>query len=178
MILLPIAKGFVGGIAGTLAMRWYWKLITKAVGEDPRMRERNGEGALDDIGVIDMPVEEDESSTAAVGRMFYEAAKKRRPPQRVKRKASQVVHWSYGILQGGLYGAYLAARGRATLGRGTLWGFGMWLFGDELAVPALGLSKGPTAYPPSQHVYRLGAHLVYGATLAAVTKVLGVNEDL
>jgi uncharacterized membrane protein YagU involved in acid resistance len=39
-----------------------------------------------------------------------------------------------------------------------------WLVADEISVPLLGLSKGPTAYPVSTHVYAFASHLVYGMT--------------
>lgn len=171
MIVKPIVRGFIGGALGTLAMRGYWKLVTKLTGDDPRQREAEGEGPLDDMSVIDMG-RDDESSTAGFGRVIYEAATHRSPGPRKKKKLSKTVHWSYGILQGGLYGAATNLRKRGGLGSGALWGAAMWLLGDELAVPALGLSRGATAYPPSQHLHRLGAHVVYGLTLGAVNRAL------
>ena len=44
----------------------------------------------------------------------------------------------------------------------------LWLVADELAVPALGLAKGPRNYPLSAHGSALGSHLVYGAAAELV----------
>lgn len=49
---------------------------------------------------------------------------------------------------------------------------GLWLFGDELGVALLGLTKGPTAYPPVLHVNSLLAHVAYGLASAATTQAL------
>jgi uncharacterized membrane protein YagU involved in acid resistance len=53
---------------------------------------------------------------------------------------------------------------QVTAGVGIPFGAVFWAVGDEAAVPALGLAKGPTAYPISTHVYALASHLVYGLT--------------
>jgi putative membrane protein len=47
-----------------------------------------------------------------------------------------------------------------------------WLVVDETAVPVLGLSKPPTDYPASTHVYALASHLVYGLTAELVRRSL------
>jgi putative membrane protein len=51
-----------------------------------------------------------------------------------------------------------------TSGAGLPFGAAFWLLADEVSVPLLGLSKGPTEYPVSTHVYALASHLVYGVT--------------
>jgi uncharacterized membrane protein YagU involved in acid resistance len=54
-----------------------------------------------------------------------------------------------------------------TTGRGVAYGAAVWLFGDEIAVPALGLSKGPTEYPAKLHADVFFKHLVFGLCLEA-----------
>ena len=51
-----------------------------------------------------------------------------------------------------------------TTGAGIPFGAAFWLLADEISVPLLGLSKGPTEYPVSTHAYALASHLVYGVT--------------
>ena len=64
-----------------------------------------------------------------------------------------------------------------TAGTGGGYGAAVWLIGDEAVVPLLGLSKPPSQYPASTHVYALASHLVYGLTLEggrrAVRALLG-----
>jgi hypothetical protein len=55
---------------------------------------------------------------------------------------------------------------------GAVFGVGLWLIGDELALPLLGLSDKPTAYHPTRHVQSLAAHLGYGVATAATTRAL------
>lgn len=176
MFVASIIRGFIGGAVGTIAMQGYWKLVQKITGDDPRTRKRAGHHKLDDMSVITMDKPDDEGSTATVGRVIYEEATHHEPDPQTKQALSKAVHWTYGILQGGLYGALSSVRRSNKLLGGALWGAGMWLFGDELAVPALGLAPGATAYKPSQHVHRLGAHLVYGVSVAGVTRALGMRR--
>lgn len=47
-----------------------------------------------------------------------------------------------------------------------------WSSRGLIAVPVLGLARGPTAHPASMHASMFGAHLVYGATTAAANRAL------
>jgi uncharacterized membrane protein YagU involved in acid resistance len=48
----------------------------------------------------------------------------------------------------------------------------LWLGGDEIALPALGLSKPPTDVPAEKHASALAMHFVYGITLDISRRVL------
>lgn len=171
-LLLRAAAGALAGGAGTAAMNTYWATVTRLSGHDPRKTTREGDHALDEVDVAGRQTEEGEGSTAAVGRHAYEAAAGHAPDEATREALSQAVHWSYGASMGALYGALRAGREGLDLAGGLAFGAALWLLGDELAVPVLGLSKGPTAYPAEQHVHRLGAHLVYGAATAVVAQTL------
>ncbi len=56
--------------------------------------------------------------------------------------------------------------------KGFVLGVGLWAMGDEVTVPVLGLSDGPTAYPLSVHIHSFGTHLAYGAATAVVMQAL------
>ena len=81
-----------------------------------------------------------------------------------KRAAGTAVHYAFGTLTGGLYGALAEVTPQVTTGAGIPFGAAFWLIADEVTVPLLGLSKGPSEYPPSTHAYALASHLVYGVT--------------
>lgn len=85
---------------------------------------------------------------------------------------SEAVHWSFGTLMGALYGALRDRADRPDLGGGLAFGSGVWLFASELMLPLVGLAPGPTMSPAQQHTKELGAHLVYGTVVAAVTQAL------
>jgi uncharacterized membrane protein YagU involved in acid resistance len=79
--------------------------------------------------------------------------------------ASEALHYGYGTLMGGVYGLLAELFPPTTAAAGVPYATTLFLLGDEVMVPALGLSKAPTHYPLSTHVKALGAHLAYGVTL-------------
>ena len=81
-----------------------------------------------------------------------------------KESAGAAVHYAFGTVTGGLYGALAEVSPQVTMGAGVPFGAAFWLIADEVTVPLLGLSKGPTEYPVSTHAYALASHLVYGVT--------------
>jgi hypothetical protein len=81
-----------------------------------------------------------------------------------KKPAGAVVHYAFGTVTGGLYGALAEVSPQVTMAAGLPFGAAFWLLADEIAVPVLGLSKGATEYPISTHAYALASHFVYGMT--------------
>lgn len=164
--------GMVGGVAGTIAMGLFWKAVKAATGEDPREAKSPEPGPLDDIAIAGGETRPGEGSTEAVGRIVYDDLLGQESPTKETRELlSELVHWGYGAVQGGLYGAVRGRREPPDLAGGALFGTGLWVF-SELGLPLLGLGKGPTAYPPRHHAATWAAHAVYGTTAAAVTQIL------
>lgn len=130
------------------------------------------ESALDDISLVGHPRREGEPSTVAVGRILYERLRHAEPSRERGTQLGKLVHWGYGMAMGGVYGLLEPRVKERDLTAGLGYGAALWLFGDELAVPLLGLAAGPTAHPPRVHVEAFGAHLVYGLTTSAATKAL------
>lgn len=86
------------------------------------------------------------------------------------------MHYGFGTVTGAAYGVAAEVAPASAAGEGLPFGTFVWLTADEIAVPALGLSKPAGQYPVSTHVYALASHLVYGLTLElsrrAVRKLL------
>lgn len=75
------------------------------------------------------------------------------------------MHYTFGTLQGALYGGITELTGTGeSLVPGLILGTALFTVADEIAVPALGLSRKPTESPISSHLYSLAAHLVYGVS--------------
>ncbi len=128
---------------------------------------------FDSISLIGTHHEEGESSTAAMGRIAYRAITGGDPESEETRTTlSYLVHWGYSMLMGGAYGALRGPADVLDLKGGLALGLGVWLFGDELATPLLGLAKGPTAYPPVLHAHAFAAHVAYGLATSAATQTL------
>ncbi|QDV33376.1 hypothetical protein [Tautonia plasticadhaerens] len=172
--------GSAGAVAGLVAMRLYWDYAAPIVKRGPtspppsrKTQAEQGPGhPLDDISLVGTRHQGDESSTSALGRIGFEQITGRTPDDRTKTRLSFGVHWGYGILMGGVYGLIRRRASFPDLVGGLLFSGGLWLFGDELMVPLLGLQGGPTAAGPAAHANRLGAHLAYGAATAAATQAM------
>jgi putative membrane protein len=82
------------------------------------------------------------------------------------------VHYAFGALMGGVYGASAEANPAANALAGIPFGAILFAAADEVALPALGLSDKPAAYPLSTHLYGLVSHAVYGVTTETVRRIV------
>jgi hypothetical protein len=89
-----------------------------------------------------------------------------------KRVAGPVIHYAFGSLVGGLYGAMAEVVPVTAMGWGVPFGAAVWLGADEVGVPAAGLSQSPEKVPVTTHASALAAHLVYGATADGVRRLV------
>lgn len=83
----------------------------------------------------------------------------------------EMIHWSLGISAGAFYGALRNVFPHLGLGSGLAYGAAYWLLMDEIAVPALGLTPGPKAFPWQTHVRGLAGHVVLGGAIESVFDV-------
>jgi hypothetical protein len=170
-----LGYGLLGGAAGLLAMELV-KRVTAPLGKR-RAPEPAGEKltARSSISVIGRHHGPDESATDALGRILYENLVGRAPSPAAQRKLSWAVHIGYGLVAASLYAAIRGGRDRGGAGTvigGALFGAGLWLLGEELVAPLLGLSEKPTSYPVASHLQSLAQHLGFGVATAAATGVL------
>ncbi|MEZ4711785.1 MAG: hypothetical protein R3A44_31625 [Caldilineaceae bacterium] len=179
-----LLMGLVGGIAGVIAMDLFSQQIMPLLTQngDQSSDHQNGqsqdnqqEQPLDSIALIGEHHRKNESATAALGRIFYHWATDEDPDKKTKTALSYLVHWGYGIAQGSAYAAMRGPAAGADLLGGAAFGTGLWLLGDEMVVPMLGLQDGPTAAGVETHMNRLAMHLVYGITTAATVQWLRRN---
>ena len=168
--------GMLGGVAGVLAMGFYWKQVKAITGRDPRSAYDEDDvpdtEALDSVAVAGRHHKEGESSTAALGRILYQQATGKEPPQETKTVLSYLIHWLISMQISGVYGAARTRSGVPDLAGGLILGTALWLLGDEMLMPVAGLTEGPSAYPPELHAHGWGAHAAYGLTSAATTQLL------
>ena len=142
-ILKGAVAGLAGGLAGTLAMTEFqnwWSRMNK---------NRSGN--------------QREPATVKAARTIIEKGLHRRLPDKRKDVAGEILHYTFGSLNGAVYGALAERTPRASAFGGTLFGATLFLLVDETLVPMLGWSKPPNKYPLSSHVYGFTSHLVYGA---------------
>ena len=95
-----------------------------------------------------------------------------------KKKLGPLVHYSFGTLQGAVYGTVAEMTGASKgLLSGLIFGTALYLAADEMAVPALGLSGKLTEYPLSSHLYGLASHLVYGVSTEVARRGLRASLE-
>jgi len=105
----------------------------------------------------------------------YRRRERRTAP--VVRSDTTGIHWGYGVLWGGLFGAL---RNRVPVigsAAGLTYGTGLWLIGDELMMPILKLSPPSTDFPWQNHARAFTNHAAYGTTLWLTLETLSRLTD-
>jgi len=150
-----ILAGLVGGLIGTVVMTEFQNAWSRASATLNRGKEPTGKQGQEQE-TEDAIMKAAAKLAGLVGKQLsYEQEKKLGP----------VVDYTFGTLQGGVYGAATELFGvRGGFVPGLSFGAALFALVDELSVPALGLSGWPSEYPLSAHLYGLASHLVYGVS--------------
>jgi hypothetical protein len=164
-----ILKGMVAGLAGGLIASWTmnqfqatWTRIAEGAEKSHGAQSMQpSEGSQGEQG---LDTGEQDDATVKTARAISKNVLGHELQESEKEAAGAAVHYAFGTLTGGLYGALAEVIPQVTTATGLPFGAGFWLLADEISVPLLGLSKGPTEYPVSTHAYALASHLVYGMT--------------
>lgn len=162
-------KGLVAGLAGGLVASWTMNQFQAAWmrmaggSEKPHGAQslQPSHGSTGDQG---QDAKEQDDATVETAKVISKNVFGHELQESEKKPAGAAVHYAFGTATGGLYGALAEVTPQVTTGAGIPFGAAFWLIADEISVPILGLSKGPTEYPVSTHVYALASHLVYGVT--------------
>ncbi len=162
-------RGFLAGAAGGLLAAWMmnqfqgvWSKVaqqlqpTRTSPQEDQTQQQNSE--------------ESEDATMKAAGKLAKATLGESLNKEQKKKAGPAVHYAFGTISGAIYGLVSEYAPITKSGFGTLFGATLFLLADEIAVPALGLSKRPTQYPISSHVYGLASHFVYGVSTEAVRR--------
>lgn len=164
-----IWKGMVAGLAGGLVAAWTmnqfqaaWTRI--AEGSEKSHGAQSMQPSEGSKGDQRLDVQEQDDATVETAKVISRNVFGHELQESEKEPAGAVVHYAFGTVSGGLYGALAEVSPQVTAAAGLPFGAVFWLMADEISMPLLGLSKGPTAYPVSTHVYSLASHLVYGVT--------------
>lgn len=86
--------------------------------------------------------------------------------------AALVAHFAYGGAAGAIYGAIPAAKSRESLAAGVVLGFLVWSLSYFGLLPALRILRPATEHPVRRSALMLGAHLIWGAGLCALHRLL------
>jgi hypothetical protein len=162
-LLGTLIAGLVAGAVGTALMDLVWFSRYRRGGGASRLLDWEFSAGLNSWQSAPAP--------AHVGKRIVETVTRHELAAGYAAVTNNVVHWSYGIFWGGLYGAlaWLA------LGRNPIWGlaFGFVVWASSyVTLPLLGLYKPMWAYDLRTLVKDLSAHLAYGLGTATTFAVL------
>lgn len=159
-----VTKGLLAGAVGGLIASWGmnqfqrgWRKLQQA--GEPDEREHGAQHS-----------QSSHSPTVKVAEAVSEVVADHHLDPDEQEKGAQIVHYAFGSLVGGIYGMAAALEPKVAVAAGVPFGAVVWLLADEAMLPALGLSKAPTEYPPSMHAYALASHCVYGALTEMVRR--------
>jgi putative membrane protein len=169
-----ITSGLTGGLVAGWAMtraHTAWSKVERRVLPPPRseMQTQEGSPRAEQADQGGGGSGGEEAATIRMAKLLLSEP----IPAEHRAAAGTVVHYLTSCAFGATYGLAAGLVPQVTLGRGLGYGAAVWLMGDELVVPVLGLARGPRAYPLRTHLRALFAHLVYGATLDAARRLLG-----
>ena len=172
-----VLKGLVAGLAAGLVASWTmnqfqaaWTRI--AQGNEKSHGAQSLQPAEGSKGDQQKDVNEQDDATVETAKVISRNVFGHELQESEKEPAGALVHYTFGITSGGLYGALAEVSPQVTMGAGLPFGAAFWLIADEVTVPLLGLSEGPTEYPVSTHVYSFASHLVYGVTAEFTRRAL------
>jgi len=89
-----------------------------------------------------------------------------------KKIAGPAVHYGFGASIATFYGAAVEFLPVLRTGWGMPLGVAVWLGAHVITVPALGLSEPVTRSTPRREAVEFGAHLVYGAVVESIRRLL------
>ena len=161
----PIKGAFCGLAAGAGAsavMDVYWMIVREVPGDRPEQKPK-GKNDGQDEGLPSTQIIADKVSEALTGKKV---------PKKDKAKAGVGVHYATGLICGAPFGIAAALRPRLGIVGGLLYGAAIWALLDEIALRALDMAPDAEKVPNSEHVQALGAHLVFGSSMALLTRLL------
>ena len=172
------AAGLAGGVAATLVMTGFqaaWSAVNQKMSNGHRS---NGSGQSEASPSSETKADsqtDNQNPTVKVAQKIVKVAGQDLSPESSE-TAGQAVHYGFGTLMGGVYGTALELAPRRyrrnPVRSGLMMGSALFVAADEIALPALQLTAGPTKVPPSSHVFGLVSHLVYGVTAGLVTRAV------
>lgn len=166
-----IANGIVAGIAGGLVASWVMNVFMESMG--PRIQKAiEGDEVQNGQKHSQREEKPDDATMKTADAVVSMATGGRHLSREGKEKGGPIVHYSFGAIMGGLYGAVVEGLPQSTVGLGAAFGAALFTGADLIAVPALDLSGSPTEEPVSSLATPFAAHLVYGVTTEAVRRLV------
>lgn len=160
-------KGIVAGAAGGLAATW---MMGHAHGLAGKASEKLM--PKDKFRELQRASADAQEATSKVAERVTRPLLGRRLRHSERERAKPIVHYAFGSAVGALYGASAEYVPFVRKFAGAPFGAAVFAGADQLALPALNLTKRPREYPLAMHGTELGSHIVYGMTLEGVRRLV------
>ena len=169
-----LASGVVGGLVASFVMNQFQSFVSKQIAGKERSHGAQSlqsgspeHGIGRELQEQNRDQEQDDAPMRLANAISTELFD-HQLTQSEKHIAGAALHYAFGTSTAAAYGVAAEFLPVITTGAGMPYGALVWITADEGVVPALGLSKSPTEYPLSVHLYALASHLVYGLTTEVV----------
>lgn len=165
-------KCILAGVAGGLAGGWTMSQFSRAWNKTLPSSRTNA------IGASCLYSQQEWDSISKSAESIAARLLSRKLSSRETRIGSAIVHYAVGGAAGALYGTAAHWIPRMTKFRGLGFGIALWIVGDEIVMPALGLTEKPGTYSLRMQANAFGEHLVYAFTVNLIYRGLaGAGEN-
>lgn len=147
-LIADLIKGAVAGAVATYVMSQATTALYEREPSEAREREEEARGGQSAYA---------NAADLIAGRAGVELSDEGRS------RGASAIHWALGVAAGMKYAVLRRYWPGIRAGFGLPYGAAFFLTMDELMVPALGLTPGPTAFPWQTHARGLAGHLAFGA---------------
>lgn len=163
-------RGLTAGIVGGLAASWVMNEFIAGAGPSLAGAVNNVLGSEPEQKPV--PAGESQDSTMKVADTLTEIASGRHLSWERQKQAGPVVHYVFGAIMGGLYGAAAEYIPSIKAAAGATYGSALFAAADVIAVPALRLGQLVTEQKPGSLAEYWAAHAVYGVTTELVRRMV------
>ena len=169
-----LAAGIVAGAIGGLVASWMMNLFIADAGPKIRQVVQGMDGKPSGHGASRETDEEpkEDATMKAADAVVSTVTGGRHLSFEERQKGGPIVHYAFGALMGGVYGALAEYSPAARSGFGTAFAGLLFAGADMIAVPALKLSPETGDQPTSSLATPFGAHMVYGVTTECVRRLV------
>jgi putative membrane protein len=165
-----LLRGAVAGLAGGLLASWVMNEFMAGPGQKLQQALQRDEDNQQQQTKSNEPKED--ATMKAADTVVGITTGGRHLSREQKERAGPVVHYTFGAVMGGLYGAAAEYWPDARAGFGTTFASALFAGADLIAVPVLQLGTSPEDEPVSALVSPFSAHLVYGFTTELVRRIV------
>ena len=157
--------GFAAGLVGGAAMNAYSRAMN--CGRGRREATETWNDGCPPHGAQPPQAEgaAENDATVRVGAAIHQALTGRVPDRVMRSTLGTLVHYAFSATLGANYALLAERLPVVRAAHGVAYGTAVWILADELAMPLLGLSRGPRRLPARVHLYALAGHWVYGVAL-------------